>query len=426
MTMVANGFGFHETPDSLNDKFIKAGGFQGALVIPGAFPAALPGIRYKNYQIRENNPTLMVDIDNALAIGNPVIGMVDYSPAPGIQNHWILILGKKGNDYVIQDPYPYPVETKELLLTKRYGFTGSPQRIIQAALWLEGTVKPQPKPKPVPASAVVVYAIEDALALRSEPITVDSTLIKRVPLYNQFYTIEDATAAKTKIGKQNQWLKVMDVVDGTEGYVAAWFVSMDKTAQPSDAGETGTPQPVKPSPVIPLPEEDPETTMSVFAAADGLALRSEPVVLDTTLIKRLPVNSQFLVLETAIQAVAKLGVFNQWLHVKDATGVKGYVAAWFVTQKQQEPLGVVDQVVFALPTQPLIGKSPVARKKSTLGGKKSSPVSKQPTSVSNKTPSTSKKSASKGTKSKPMSKKPKPVNKKSPLGRIKSPPSLKE
>src|SRR3989304_3032676 len=139
MTMVAKGFGFEETPESLNDKFGATGGFQGPLVIPGAFSAALPGVNFKKYQTRENNPMLMVDINNTLDMGYPVIGMVDYSPAPGVQNHWIVILGRKGTDYVIQDPYPFPVESTEVLLTKRYGFAGSPQKIIQAGLWLEGS-----------------------------------------------------------------------------------------------------------------------------------------------------------------------------------------------------------------------------------------------------------------------------------------------
>jgi len=277
-------------------------------------------------------------------------------------------------------------------------------------------------------------------------VVADDTLIKRVPLLNQFYVIEDVATAKAKIGQQNQWIKVMDAYGGEEGFVAAWFVSMEKKIPSTETQPSAPPQPAQPTPVIPLPEEDPDQVLIVFAAADGLAIRSEPVVLDTNLLKRVPVNSQFLVLEPAIQALAKLGVFNQWLNVKDATGMKGYVAAWFVTQKHQDPLGVVDQVVFSLPTQPLAKKSPVARKKSNLGSKKSNAVSKKPASAGKKSASASKisttaskKSTSASTrstlvikkpttaskKSSSASKKSTSVGKKSTSVSKKSPPSLK-
>ncbi|NUM49331.1 MAG: SH3 domain-containing protein, partial [Anaerolineales bacterium] len=61
-----------------------------------------------------------------------------------------------------------------------------------------------------------------------------------------------------------------------------------------------------------------------------LALRSQPVVADNTLIKRLPLQADLLVLETNWEA--KLGKEGQWLKVKDVEGAEGYVAAWFVSK----------------------------------------------------------------------------------------------
>jgi hypothetical protein len=358
MTMVANGYGFQETPDTLNEKMKSMRGFQGAMVIPGALPAALPGMRYKKYQPCENYPAPMDEINATLVTGKPVIVMVDYSPAVGVQNHWIVLVDRKGSDYVIQDPYPYPAETKEVLLTKRYGFAGSPQNIIQAALWLEGDVEqppqPKPTPKPIPTSGFAVYASVDALALRTQPVVAEDTLIKRLNIHAKLFVSEDVASAKPKIGQQGEWLKVIDADEGYEGYVAAWYVSPEATPQPP---APKPPIPAPPAPVTPTPQppdQAPADILIVYAMTEGLAFRSQPVVAGNTLIKRVPVNSQFLSLEPVGKASTKLGVINQWLNVKDVEGVLGYVAAWFVSQYRQDILGVTDTPV----TIPTPGSAP--------------------------------------------------------------------
>jgi len=52
---------------------------------------------------------------------------------------------------------------------------------------------------------------------------VDASLIKRLPLGTEFTALEPNAASK--IGQNNQWLKVKDPT-GTEGFVAAWFVAV--------------------------------------------------------------------------------------------------------------------------------------------------------------------------------------------------------
>jgi hypothetical protein len=52
------------------------------------------------------------------------------------------------------------------------------------------------------------------------------------------------------------------------------------------------------------------------------------VISEATLIKRLPVRSELLVLEAGGES--KIGVVGQWLKVRDLLGVEGYVAAWYV------------------------------------------------------------------------------------------------
>jgi hypothetical protein len=59
------------------------------------------------------------------------------------------------------------------------------------------------------------------LSLRSAPRIAADTLIKYLPLGAKL-TLRDPADA-VKIGRQNQWLPVK-TSDGTEGYVAAWYV----------------------------------------------------------------------------------------------------------------------------------------------------------------------------------------------------------
>ena len=338
MAMVADGFGANETPTTLNNGMKAAGGFIGALVIPAVLPNAVPGVRFIKYIPCEGQPAPMADIDATLQAGKPVIVEVDYSPVKGLQNHWVVIYAKQGDDYLIQDPWPYPPETKEVLLTQRFGFAGDPGQIIQAAIWFDGATQP-PRPKPEPVAledtGFSVYAAADDLALRQEPFVGDGNLIRRVPIQTRFYVKEPTDQAKGKIGVMNQWLNVQDAGQGYVGYVAAWYVSTSPQPAPEPA-----PAPA-PSPQ-PAPAPQPAGGQFIlYAMEDGLALRTQPVVADATLIKRLPLNAEFTVLEPEAQARAKLGVQGNWIQVRDIEGSLGYCAAWYLSEKRQDAaLGV--------------------------------------------------------------------------------------
>jgi hypothetical protein len=359
MAMVADGFGDDITPQSLNEKMKAAGGFQGALVMPAALPNVLPGIRYQKYIQCDNPPAPIADIDATLDAGLPVIVEVDYSPAPGMQNHWIVLYDRQGGDYLIQDPWPYPVESKKVTLTSRYGFGGPPKMIIKAAVWLSGAQgsrtaapKAKPIPKPLPSDAISVYSTADGLALRSQPYVADNNLITRVPLQAELKVLEPSAQAAGKIGQVNQWLEVQDMSSGDQGYVAAWYVAESKDTLP----EVVTPAAPTPQPV------STGQSLVVYATADALALRSQPVVDDTTLIKREPQNAEFVVLDPPDQAKAKIGVQDQWLNVRDITGDQGYVAAWYVDTSRQEPaLGAFEKGTAPSPAASSTGDKLVVR-----------------------------------------------------------------
>jgi hypothetical protein len=67
----------------------------------------------------------------------------------------------------------------------------------------------------------------------------------------------------------------------------------------------------------------------VKATVEMVSLRSQPVVSDATLIKRVPIGYEFTITEAGGES--KIGKNDQWIKVKDATN-EGYVAAWFVSR----------------------------------------------------------------------------------------------
>jgi uncharacterized protein YgiM (DUF1202 family) len=368
--MVANGYGYSETPQTFNDKMKAAGGFQGEFVNAFLVPQVFPGISILSYDECDTSPAPVAKIDAALAKGDPVLVQVDWSPNAGVQSHWVIAYAKEGNDYAIYDPYMYAGDApgKKLLMFSRYNHQGTdPATAISAALFLTGVggqksgstgatvsggsgsaaapaatttaapaAPPAPKAKvPVPADSFSVYVIEDDLALRADP-SVGGALISRQKLDTALKTLEKKTNAEVKVGQYNQWLQVQDP-SGAQGYVAAWYVSKTKGASAPPvpgAGAQGAGTPAAPAASAVGAGE-----LVVTPITDGLALREKPE-LNGNLIMRLPFTAKLKVLEAGAGARAKLGVTNQWLKVKEVTGKEGYVAAWYVTEAAAPALGV--------------------------------------------------------------------------------------
>ncbi|HET7087385.1 MAG TPA: hypothetical protein VFL17_01925, partial [Anaerolineae bacterium] len=126
------------------------------------------------------------------------------------------------------------------------------------------------------------------------------------------------SATRGKVGVVGQWLQVRDA-SGAQGYVAAWYVSTSKQA------------PVPPPSGAGAPVGATTGTLMVQTTTPDVALRSQPVLSDQTLIKRMRFNSKLAVLEPAADAVRKVGAVNQWLKVRDSTGTEGVVAAWYIS-----------------------------------------------------------------------------------------------
>jgi len=342
LTMVVNGYGCDETPETMNEKLKSAGGFQGPLLTPAAVPAVCSRVIYKGYQPCEDSPAPLSKIDAAIAAGKPVIVQVDWSPRAGLQTHWVVLYDKDGDDYYMMDPYRFrgDVPGKKLKLLDRYTHSGrNAARAITGVIWLEGATPPLPAPKAdLPDDSINVFAAVEGLAFRDAP-SVSGILLKRLPLNALLQTLETKSAAVPKIGVSGEWLHVQDSA-AQQGYVAAWYVSRSVAVE-------GT-EPQKPPP---LSVDDVEYYLIPIAA--GLAVRARPSV-SGQLLRRVPLGTKFGYLESKDEVNRKVGVINEWIHIYDASGLEGYVAAWYVTRKAGEP-----------PTRP--GKIPPPESKPETG-----------------------------------------------------------
>jgi hypothetical protein len=346
VAMLLSGHGCAETPKTLNQKLKNVSGFAGAGIRWGAVTQLYPQITLKSFIPCSTSDAPLAQIDAAIAAGQPAIVMVDSTPAPGLLTHWVVLYARKGNDYLMLDPWPYqPDVTKETLLMPRYSQGKTLQRSIMHIILFENaaadgsistpgeTITPQPVPTPAPvpssgAQARVKAEVTWGLNVRSSIDT--SSLANVVEMVNAGVQLALLEAdGESKIGAVNQWVRVR-TPSGKEGFAAAWY--LEKVAATTPAP---TPQP-DPTPVTP-PEPQPEpqpapTPISDPTARLKVAVKSSAKVYDRASVKGKVLSTQakgavLACLETADAARPKVGVKGQWLNVRYATAKKGYVQA---------------------------------------------------------------------------------------------------
>jgi hypothetical protein len=117
----------------------------------------------------------------------------------------------------------------------------------------------------------------------------------------------------------------------------------------------GTPPVSEPAPVPTQPEPAPVATgvfiQVVADAPAGLRLRSAPTTESATLAIEPPL-AQFEIVEAGGEA--RIGRVNEWIRVRDAQGLLGHVAAWYV-----EKLPAAAPTPPASPTPPGPAPAPV-------------------------------------------------------------------
>ncbi|RPJ23237.1 MAG: hypothetical protein EHM33_21485, partial [Chloroflexi bacterium] len=281
-------------------------------------------------------------INAALAAGQPAIVQVDSSPAEGIQTHWVVLYGKKGDDYLMLDPWPYqPDITKEDLLMKRYAQSRTLKRAISHVILFEayGSGGPvstpttgQPGTAPVSTSgpcARVKDSVTWGLNIRSSVDTSSTVnIVATAPAGTQLELLE--SDGMSKIGAVNQWVRVRTPL-GWEGFAAAWYLENVPGASPAPVSPPETPSS---TPAEPPKEENKEDKLVVVVSSavgtSGLRLR-KTASKGGSLIAVLKAGTRLTVLEPARKAKAKIGKANQWLHVRGSKNQRGYVGAEYVT-----------------------------------------------------------------------------------------------
>ena len=124
--MLCKFYGKDTDPARLNDLMKANGGFNGNLFVWAVLEKVYPDIviDWSNYINCELVPAPMDKIDAVLQAGYPVIVKVDYNPATlPVNEHWVLIVGKEGASYIINDP----IDGARVKFESRYG---APARYI--------------------------------------------------------------------------------------------------------------------------------------------------------------------------------------------------------------------------------------------------------------------------------------------------------
>jgi hypothetical protein len=356
VAMYSSGWGYTETPRSMNQKLIAKGGYLDELIRWGVISLVHPEIKYKSLNTDANAP--INSINASVAAGQPVIVEVDFSPDAGLQTHWVVIYSKKGDDYLILDPWPYPSDTQEVTLLSRFSHGQSLQHTIKAVVFLESSgggavpaptppIPPTPNPLPTPVGTnLVVEVIASATAgikLHTQA-SVDSPAnyaeMPGVPLK----VIEDKTGALAKIGQYGQWIYIQDP-DGHQGYVAGWYVEISLSTTPAPTPQPGPAPTPPPSPTTPAPTPAPDgpppasgpqrlqVVVLNSVGASGLVVRQQPSPGGVILNKE-KAGARLTVIEPAETAIPKIGVIGKWVAVKASNNQRGYVMAQYIKLKQ--------------------------------------------------------------------------------------------
>lgn len=251
MTMIVNGLGFSETPATLNDKLRALGpsrGYIGPRMVWAGLGRVFQQIKLTHYEPRQKGAMDMRAIDDALARNKPVLVEVDLSPAPGFQNHWVLLVGRQDDDYIMHDPWTVPAVESESL-RKRYGYSGGPAQIIRRAVLYDNPAFNPGRPEPPPESFFIQIGDNPdireygGVPLREGPNFLSRELA-RMPAGASVRCLDTPQAANDKLGVFGEWLRAQVVQNehALDGYVAAWLA---RAAVDDDASESSVQPPLE-------------------------------------------------------------------------------------------------------------------------------------------------------------------------------------
>ena len=362
VAMTLSGHGFTDTPKTLNKKLQNVGGFAGAGIRWHAVSQLYPQMRLNSIIKCNDTPAPLAQIDAAIAAGQPAIVCVDSTAAPGVLTHYVVLIARKGNDYLMLDPWPYqPDVKKETYLMPRYSQGHPLQRSILQVVLFENvaadgvilmpgqattpssgssdTQPTQPTTPPVSTSTGPQARVKDdvtwGLNIRSsEDTSSKANIVTVVPAGAVLAIIEPGGISK--VGAINQWLRVR-APNGKEGVAAAWYLekvpgaTTDSETESSTGTESEVPIEVPVSESTPSTETSTESTpktsrLVVRVKKNGLrvyeATAGKGKVLSTE-----KTGAKLVVVEDASRAFAKIGTAGKWLNVKATNNKRGFVDA---------------------------------------------------------------------------------------------------
>jgi len=343
LAMLLSGHGYGENPQSLNQKLKNVNGFASAGIRWGAVSQIYPQVIMKSFIACSSTDAPIAQIDASIAAGQPVIVMVDSSPAAGLQTHWVVLYAKEGNDYLMLDPWPYQTDvSRKTHLMPRYSQGRALQRSIMHVIIYEafnasggiaqaGSSTASTVPASTSASSARVKAdVLAGLNIRSS-INTSSTanIIASVPASSVLTIVE--SDGVSNIGAINQWVRVRDD-KGHEGFAAAWYLEKIQTAPPLAVTVPA------PGPATDAPASRPahaSTPYQLIVAVKSRVGKFGAKIYETESNKSHVVSTEKMraklaVIEDASKARPKIGKAGKWLNVETKEGKKGFVQAELV------------------------------------------------------------------------------------------------
>ena len=348
VAMLLSGHGYIENPKTLNKKLQSVGGFASAGIRWGSVSQIVPQISVKSNISCNNSDAPLGLIDASIAAGQPVIVMVDSTPAPGLLTHWVVLYAKEGNDYLMLDPWPYQTDVnKKTYLMPRYSQGNPLQRSIMHVIIYEcftagggiaqpgspsttGTPQTPPITAPVTSgksTARVKAEVTSGLNIRS---TIDTSsaanIVATAPAGSELILME--ADGVSKIGAVNQWVRVR-TLNGREGFAAAWYLEKGQIVTTVPAAEP-VPSPVTEAPVStsapqPQPAPAPQVeTLFVIVKSAGAKVRKTASA-KGEVVSNEKSGARLTVVETAKKAMEKIGRAGKWISVKGSNNKRGYV-----------------------------------------------------------------------------------------------------
>lgn len=352
VAMILSGHGFTVTPKELNQKLKSIDGFVGSGIRWHSVPQLFPAMRLNSVIKCNDTPAPLAQIDAALAAGQPAVICVDSTPAEGVLTHYVVLIARKGDDYLMLDPWPYqPDPNKETYLMPRYSQGKTLERSIFQIVLFENinadgkimlpgqkgatttkTSTGQPQGQPVPVSgtghkARVKADVTLGLNIRSSEDTSTKANIVDAARAGDLLTITEPNGW-TKIGAINQWVRVR-TKNGKEGLAAGWYLErVPGEKYPQVTGST------VPAREAPSPSRAPAGLVVMVKARVGGAGAKiyETASTRSKVVAKGGMKERLTVIEEAVKAKPKVGKAGKWLFVQNAAGTQGFVQAELVKE----------------------------------------------------------------------------------------------